>query len=644
LAFFFLFLGMEGAFQFLKLRTGSALGPLLAAPAFGLNGFFSVTWLLGWAYFYGFALLPWVLVGIAWWIRGRAAGLLLTVGCFATMIGFGGTYAVPLTGLFALVEVGRGLYRLNTFDMKKRAFLRLAAAGLLTVAACVFRLWPIMETMHSSPRVMAGAPANTLAHLYELLLTLPSRGGGQFFMGPAVVLLACAACMSKRALFPAVIVVLCGWLAIGYSEPSLFAVLRAVPIFNLLRYPERLLLPGSLYLAELGALGFNLLLLRAERNRAFRVIALACVPLAIASALLQGYETNLEARKVSLVPQIARVEQPFALARGNRLSQGYFAALNRGSIACGEGYPVRMSRALRGDRPAEEFLEDASLGSARRVDWSPNRIEVDVQTSAPTYLIVNQNWHPGWHANQGTVVARDGLLAVKLDAGTKHVVLRFLPRSAIGGALVSALALAIAAWFSMRWRKQEQKPALLLAAALVPLAAWGSVAVAWHEELPEPILTNQDGSPILVAALPADATVVNGRFDLPIRIEGARVTPADSEGFVTADLYWRVTGTLPRSLGIFVHFESPGKTWKVADHEVIAGTYFLKLAPKGVLLHDALAIRLDTRQDAGEWTMRVGLWHASGDGSRVPAFTREGTRIDDDRHEVARFRFDPPPE
>lgn len=636
LAFLFLFFGMEGTFRFLKLRTGSALGPLLAAPFFGLNGFFAVTWTLGWAYFYGFALLPWILLGNAWWVRGQRIGLLVIVAAFSVMIGFGGTYAVPMSGLFALAEAGRGLFQLKTVEARKDALLRLVAAGLLTLGACMFRLWPILETMRVSPRVMGGAPRNSLTALGDLLFTFPPEGG-QFFIGPAALGLALAACLSRRAIFPAVVVVVCGWLALGYTDPSLFSLLREIPIFNLLRYPERFLIPGSLFLGELGALGFNALLLRARRNAAFRYIAVAFMAVGLGGALLQAYEFDSVVRKTSLVPQIEPLEQPFAQARGNRWSQGYFLELNRGSISCGEGYPVRMSRALRGDLPAEEFLEDRAAGTARRLHWSPNRIEVEVNASSPTHLIINQNWHPSWTANHGDVVSRDGLLAVRLAPGTQRVVLRFLPRSAIAGAIVSALALAIAAWLTRRGWTQVAKPVPLVAVAVAPLALCGLLALTWREEVPKPILTNPDGSPILVDKLPPDALVASGRFDLPIKLEAARIASIDADGVVSGELYWRITGPVPRSVGIFIHFHGPDGRFKQADHEVIAGTYFLKHAPRDTLLRDTFAVRFNPPADAGEWILRVGLWHASGDGTRLPAYANDGRRLEADRLEVGRF-------
>lgn len=95
----FLVLGMEGFFRYARRRTGSALGALAAAPAFGLIAFTSLAWTLGWLNFAGFLLMPWLLLGTQHAARGRVGGVALVAGGFALMLGFGGTYPVPVSAL-----------------------------------------------------------------------------------------------------------------------------------------------------------------------------------------------------------------------------------------------------------------------------------------------------------------------------------------------------------------------------------------------------------------------------------------------------------------------------------------------------------------------------------------------------------------
>ena len=68
----------------------------------------------------------------------------------------------------------------------------------------------------------------------------------------------------------------------------------------------------------------------------------------------------------------------------------------------------------------------------------------------------------------------------------------------------------------------------------------------------------------------------------------------------------------------------------------VGGTYFFKDAPRGVLLRDAF--RVNTSEwKSGEWKVALGLWHASGDGSRVPARTADGAVLPDARIEPGSF-------
>ncbi|MCI0570081.1 MAG: hypothetical protein L0Y66_04955 [Myxococcaceae bacterium] len=644
LLFAFLVVAMEGAFRYARLRARSTLGPFLAAPTFGLAGFFAIAWTLGWLNFLGFALLPWLLLGTAHAVRGRIGGVALVVGGFAWMLGFGGTYPVPLCALFVVLEALRGLFSRQLRARRLNALLVLAATALLTLGACAFRLWPILETMQSAPRIMAGAPGHSLQTMARMLVWFPSAAGsnggpaGIVYVGPAIFVLVAAAGLTRRAAFPLVAAVLAGWLAAGHAAiPSLFGLMRELPVLETLRYPERFLLPFSVYLCELGALGVTALLARARQLRWAQRAVVAVCALAVVGWAIQAPGFGMLSQRAMVVPAPTPVDQPFAQARGNRWAQGYFLALNRGSIACGEAYPVPMSKALRGELPQEEALEDWSAGAALRRSWTPNRLDVEVDAKRPTVLRVNQNWHPGWKTSVGEVLSRDGLLAVSLPAGRHLVTLRFLPRSALGGAAVSALAatcLALLAWRTRR-RGQLSGPEACVW-ALLPLAMWALLALLWHERPAPPHRGNPDGTPILVETSPVDASHVGAHFDVPVELVAARVPSApDARDILPVELYWRVTGGVPRSASIFVHVTGPGKR-KSADHDAVAGSYLLAHAPREQLLRDAFAV--STRDaEPGTWEVWVGLWHASGDHSRIPVRDAGGTTAPEARIRVGTF-------
>lgn len=640
---------MEGFFRYARRQVGSAVAALATAPLFGLTGFTAISWSLGWVNFAGFLLLPWLLLGTRLAARGRVGGAALVAGTFAFLLAFGGTYPVPMSALFVAVEAGRALYARRGRGRWRAALWALGATALFTLGACAFRLWPLVETMLSAPRVMAGTPGHSYQTLARMLFQLPESSGsgraGNFFLVPVVLALVPFAVLARRrALYPGVLAALTLWMAAGHSAmPSLFAGLRLLPIFGTLRYPERFLVPASVFLVELAALGLAVLLARTWRRPSPRWewAALAACALVVGGWGLQVRMFDGMARRALMMPMPEDVEQPFAQARGNRWAQGYFLALNRGSIACGEAWPVPMSERLRGDLPQEEYLEAPASGSARRVEWTPNRVEVDVEAAQAAVLLVNQNWHPGWKASVGEVVSRDGLLGVQLPPGRHRVVLRFLPRSAWGGAAVSLLAGAGLAWLA--WRRRPLGPSSVAVAA-APLVAWAVLVGTPGEPVARAVPRNPDGSRMEVAALPPEAKPVGVRFDVPVELVAAEVASApDAEGLVRMALYWRVTGPVPRSAGVFVHIPGPeGSERKHADHEVLGGTFFFRDAPRDTLLRDAVWV---TTKDwkAGRWEVLVGLWHAGGDGTRITARDAAGQPLHESRVSVGDFTVPPKP-
>jgi hypothetical protein len=647
---FFLVLGMEGFFRWARLRTRGALGPALAAPMFALGGHFGIVWSLGWIIFLGFLVLPWVLLGVALLCRGNPRGLWATGGGFALMLAFGGTYPVPLAVPFVGLEVLRSL-----MDRKRRAPLPtalplLAAGGLLTAGLCAFRLWPVLESLSQGPRVMAGSPGHRLSELGSMLLAYPGAGAtgtvGIYYLGPfALALAAAGLVLWRRALWPLAVVGLSLWLAAGYAwQPSLFVWLRELPGYETLRYPARFLVPGSLFLAELAALGILFIQVLARR----RPLAVLGMGMAVGAAVLgvglQASAVGQLSSRAELGPPMPRVEQPFAQARGTRRLAMHFVAIDRGSISCAEAYPVPMSPLLRGDLSQEEYLLDPTAGQVRREAWTPNRLELAVEVTSPARVLVNQNWHPGWRASVGEVVSHRGLLAVDVPAGSHRVTLRYLPRSVLGGLAVSLLALGVVVAVSAGWprdRRRRGRAALFaLGLSVLPGVALGLIAAGWKEPKLEPMLTNPDGGPIVVDALPEGAERLDVRFELPVTLVALRVPEvAREDGQVPIELFWRVEGKVPRSVGVFVHILGPGQR-RGADHEVLAGTYFFKNAPRGVLIRDAVWVSAHD-WEPGRWRPGVGLWHASGSGERVPAYDAKGARVPHDRVDTA--GFDVPP-
>jgi NAD(P)-dependent dehydrogenase (short-subunit alcohol dehydrogenase family) len=610
-----LVLGMEGAFRYFRRRARSSLGPALAAPLIALNGMFAVAYFNGWINFYGFELVPWVLFGASLAASGDARGVLVTALAFAFIVGFGGTYAAPMAALFALLETLRTA--LERRSEIRRALPVIFAAGALSAGASAFRLWPVWETLASAPRIMAGTPSTDWQQVERALLEPAIASGGNhgwdgvYYTRAIALLIAPVALFAPRAIPAALLGGLSLWAALGYSGTTPFSWLRELPIFSTFRYPERFLFFACLFATELCAVGVALLL--RVRFGVLRVL----FALGAFGVFGWSYATLIENHRGAVGGmQLSRLERApggeFHQARGNRWLAAHYGPQNRGSLSCWEAYPVPQSEKLRGDLISEEYLADPEAGSVERVAWSPNRIDLSAQLERPTRLIVNQNWHPGWRSNVGEVVSHDGLLAVDLPAQRSELRLRFLPRSALGGALISFASLLTAgAFWALRRGRLRSRSRLFALAPLGALALALSIPEPPH---PPPTYTNADGTPALVDAVPADALPLDVGFELPVELVAARARA--SPGRIDVELYWRVGGRVPRSVGVSAQFEAPGRHPVVADHLAVASSFYLSDAPRGRIVRDAFSVRPPAALDAG-WTLWVGLQHVTANGEMI---------------------------
>jgi hypothetical protein len=666
--FVFAILGMEGTYRWVRLRLADATAALRVAPVFALSGQFAVSLFRGWTNFFGFELLPFILLGVTLTARGRTRGIVIASIAFAVMLGFGGTFAAPIVAVAVTFEALRALSEEPPHTQARSLGMLLTLASFM-VTASAFRLLPIAETLAAAPRIMAGTPGHAPKMiLYSLVKSLEPRPSdiaepGTFYVGPAFLALVALGGSDRRSIKPLLLVVIFLWLAAGYArKPALFALLRELPVFSALRYPERFLWVAILFscepaanaLAKLPRLGDG------ARWRVTANVVLSAAVVATIAMQLGTFADAANARELGAVASDANAGSPdaFRQSRGNRWLAAHYQGINLGSLSCWETHPVIMSPKLRGDLAAEEYLSDPKAGTTRRVSWSPNRIVVHASLSRPTRLLVNQNWHPGWRASVGQLVSDDGLLAVDLPPGEHDVTLSFRPRSALTGAAVTLVALASLLLLGLGARRGDfpfRRRALVRTTTLVlaPWVTFGAFVATWSEpRYPIFMMRNADGSPALVAAAALDAGPVGARFDLPITIEAARFAGPDHLKNLAIDLYLRRTAAMPRTTGMFVHVvrrdgqeplpagaeddKDKPKEFLNSDHQVVGGSFYLSDAPLGILVHDAFGVHIG-KLFRGKYDVWIGFGHVSGRRGRSKVVEPGSASVDDDRIRVGSF-------
>lgn len=632
-----------GAFSLARSHGATRAGATLGAPLFGLLGTFACAPFLGWFGFLGFAFLPWILLGVRRAARGQLSGLSLVGLSTGFIVGFGGTYVAPISLIACVIELAILLVR-------SRGRVRwgpIAAAALLAVGLSAYRLWPVWEELQRGPRVIAGM-SNVGAQLIgaSLFGTVEWWSAEVWYLVTVPgAIVAALALLRRRGRWLAVSLFLILWLAAGHAiSPSLFAALRQIPIFSLLRNSERFLVCAGVVLSLGVSFAVTDVLARLRRpvrprltplNRTFAVVALFGVTLATAWQL---HNFSVAASKRTLGAPPRESLRPFHQARGNRWAVAGFGPMSRGSLACWEAYGVPQSPKLRGDLTDEAWLADASAGALESTTWSPNALGFHARLERPTRLLINQNYHRGWKSDVGTVVSADGLLAVELPSGESNVALRFLPRSAVGGLIVSALALITLTLISLSRLTGARQ--LLLAG--VPLIV-GLILSATSEEpvLLRPELTGPDGEAVIADVLPLDSKKLDVQFAEGVKLEGGAVTYRRDDDRIRIELDWSRTPSLNRNLGIFLHLE-PGALKRVtADHLQLSDALFLEQLPVGAIGRDILLVDIPDAKRGPAWNVWVGLWEMRGDGHRVEVTNANGVTTAENRVLVGTLEIPP---
>jgi hypothetical protein len=673
-AFLMVIVGLEGMFRFARARGASSLGAALGAPVYALSGIFAQASLFSWTNFWGYELVPWAAWGFQRALEGSRGGMLLFAGALAWMVGLGGTYPAPMTGILcALLVVER--IGSNVKD-GRRALTALGgalAAGAFAAGIAAVRVAPILDTLEAAPRVIGGSPSNAILALARgLFLPIHASAGdyrgeaGAYFVGGLVMpaLLFGTVRRGSRSLIAVAVAAL--WLASGYaSSPSLFGLLRRAPLFSTLRYPERYLTIFALVGAVLAArgVGFAMCIVRKKKwtpssaapatAGSLRKLIRALPPLLAASLLFAigplVDNIHLAARGRELDAPPPQVARPFHQARGTRWALAQYAPMSRGCLSCWEAYPVPESPLLSADLEHEEYLVDAQAGRLVERAWSPNTIALSADLERPATVRVNQNFHPGWRisSDRGAALVTkndEGLLAVDLPAGKTDFVLRFRPRSALSGAAASIVALVVGLWIVRERRRRgdrvrgAQWRALALAVVL-PGAAFALVHAGIDERAPEIVPRAPTGEPVIADALPEGARAMHVRFGAGISLEGVRIAkpeigPDDTQYI---ELDWKTEPGAERGLGIFMHLAPSEGIEQRGDHVLLSSTLDLEDAPPGKILRDVVPLSIGEEARNKKWTVWVGLWRARRDGSRVKVSEVVGGEVADDRVNVGRY-------
>ena len=512
-------LGFEGMYRLCRRLDASAVGATFAALVFGTCDRFVSFIRDGWVNFLGFELIPFVLYSLLVGTLGPADETLSAVerterirrarllGGFvvAWIVLSAGTYPTP----YAMLSVGYvtvalsilGFFRgrpddgLQTTSDGGSRWLRVLRApwlvpwvaagtiGLVAFGLAAGKLLPTLSFLRQFPRVFAPVEMHTASEMftgywgrYAVVLVLS-------LIGVVTADLAAGIFFGGALLFFA--------LAMGdFGDGSPFHILKSLPIFGQLRFPDRFMVGVLLFSSVAAARGITRVedalpiavkrawdLFLGWRKRTFggkespfppelgwiivgvaAFLAYSRVARPHAEEILTGVRIRPGTMYVQEGPR--NYDGPFKQSRGNRRDVHMFTPANMGSLYCVAGNPLPESALLRGDLAQEEYPADPTKATVKRLEWTPNRITLDVDAKEPTTVLVNQNWAAPWRSSIGTVKSVEKLLAVDVPAGKNVVVLKYTDRFLDLCLLVSLTTLLGVAFVlgrdGVRWAKRER--------------------------------------------------------------------------------------------------------------------------------------------------------------------------------------------
>lgn len=485
-------LAMLGALLLLRYFGVGAIGAVTGALVFGLNTWYSIHLTVGHTWALNIAYMPWVLLfqrrALVSTIYVIPAALLLAVMFFG-----GGLYPLVMTLLLMVLSAA-----VDPAVHRRGARRQLEVLGLIAVLALPLasvKLLPAVEHIARDPRYTAvdggyfgtGLLNALLDRDQALTAALAERPWefrgtslhqGLYVGAVPLLLIALGAFSQPRRAAPFLLVALVPlWIAMGTRiEPSIWAGLHNLPVFDSLRMPQRfgiaMILPAAIILG----IGLDTLarLIAARWLRVAALGGIACwifVDLVLVNRSVFAEAFPIPPRDIARNEAFAQRSYQFPYGPDGvprrpdltTTSSGLYPLFlaNRGAVAGFAIVPVSRNAIGMGTPGYRgELFLDGAHGSASVTHWSPNRIEVALAVEAPDVLVVNQNFDPGWRVAGDParpVISTRGLVSTAVGKSDERLSFYYRPKSFVVGGWISALTLLTLPVVA-RWVRSPHRP------------------------------------------------------------------------------------------------------------------------------------------------------------------------------------------
>jgi hypothetical protein len=450
-----------GGYFLARVLGTSKLAAIACAGAFAGSSWYYLRAEAGHINFLPGAMGPWLLGLFCLGVQGRRltpaalGGLLMAVELME-----GGIHPALQMALMAVVLA-------LIFAIQKRTFFPLlvvATMGAFTVGIAAINLLPSIAYTGIHARLIYPGEVTTSKMILRSLFSRDQSPFNTFFESGAYIgivvgglALLGATLNFRRALPWTLLFFIVLFLAAGnHGSFSPWVVTHKLPFFGSQRHPGRWLIALPMVAGALAAFGVDALVAIARPVGA--IVAALLVAIALADAWMVGTPylhmvvDGMEP-PTPWWPIFRQVVEPHLGLRMYTSQRG-----NLGVVSC---YDEPMSQFIPRTPPhgynqpgyrGEEYLEGSGTVRLRR--WTPNELSFEVDSTAPTTIVINQNYDSNWRLveGQGSVVSKDGLIAIAIRAGKQHIVVGYRSKNFQFGLMITLLSLIV---LTMLWRYER---------------------------------------------------------------------------------------------------------------------------------------------------------------------------------------------
>lgn len=463
--FFHLAIAFAGGYLLARVMDLTRPAAFVCAGAFPASSWLYLHLAVGHLNFLPTAYLPWVIALLIVAVERKSLFVAAIGGLLCALTLTEGNYTFLYAGIMvAILSLALAVSQRNARPALTGMMLGIFAAGFAAM-----KLIPAWEMLTIHPRPPFGPEYDDLkllsVYLFSRNQDLYRVGVSVFllseygaYLSPAFALLALVGIFAARLrslpwLAGAVLFFL---LAQGDGgRRSALDLLHYLPLTHQIDLPARFVIGFSFCTGVLAALGADSISRLNSRWAAGIAVALLAVGLVDSWMVGPPNLRYMFHNRIEPLPKAAEFRQWFV---ANPENQTEMALANMGSANCqGYGYNSIPTTTTARNNPTDISYrgEYYLLGSGRvlQTRWSPNELSYDVYAPAPTVLVINQNYYPGWmiEAGKASFVTEGTLLALKLPQGRQQVTLVYRPRF-----LLVAFALTLGASIAtvILWRKE----------------------------------------------------------------------------------------------------------------------------------------------------------------------------------------------